>query len=104
MKWMKERRGLDHSFTALEAKFIRLPLGLFIPRLRERSVWLAGQRLRPPHPFPLPQHQEGVGGEGVNRRERPPRAAAAAPAADGALGYCLPPPAGLNKIGVGRAD
>ncbi|HVN82393.1 MAG TPA: hypothetical protein VMW38_25630, partial [Terriglobia bacterium] len=33
----------------------------------------------------------------VNRRERPPRAAAAAPAADGALGYCLPPPAGLNK-------
>lgn len=52
MKWMKERRGLDHSFTALEAKFIRLPLGLFIPRLRERSVWLAGQLLRPPHPFP----------------------------------------------------
>ncbi|HVN81250.1 MAG TPA: hypothetical protein VMW38_19835, partial [Terriglobia bacterium] len=44
-----------------------------------------------------PQHQESVGGEGVNRRERPPRAAAAAPAADGALGYCLPPPAGLNK-------
>ncbi|HVN81292.1 MAG TPA: hypothetical protein VMW38_20045, partial [Terriglobia bacterium] len=49
------------------------------------------------HPFPLPQHQKGAGGEGVNRRERPPRAAAAAPAADGALGYCLPPPAGLNK-------